>query len=159
MCPGRPGTPRKSAAKKFHDLQDVQLIDMGDFAGGMLKYLRDHPVPRVTVAGGVAKMTKLAQGLLDLHSKRGAADLDALASVAIEAGASGELAEAMRRANTVAQAFEEATARRRADRHGDRRRRLAHGGGRAERHRHRARNPRLRPRWRADGACALQAGS
>ena len=52
---------------------------MGDFVGGMLKYIRDHPVPRVTVAGGVAKMTKLAQGMLDVHSKRGVADLDALA--------------------------------------------------------------------------------
>ena len=38
------------------------------------KYLRRHPVPRVTIAGGVAKMTKLAQGLLDLHSQRGSVD-------------------------------------------------------------------------------------
>ena len=35
---------------------------MGDFVGGMLKYLRAHPVPRVTIAGGVAKMTKLRRG-------------------------------------------------------------------------------------------------
>ena len=55
------------------------LIDMGDFVGGMLKYLRTHPVPRVTIAGGVGKMTKLAQGLLDLHSERGTVDLAALA--------------------------------------------------------------------------------
>ena len=52
---------------------------MGDFVGGMLKYLRRHPVPRVTIAGGFGKMTKLAQGLLDLHSKRGAVDNAALA--------------------------------------------------------------------------------
>ena len=31
---------------------------MGDFAGGMLKYLRKHEVARVTIAGGFAKMTK-----------------------------------------------------------------------------------------------------
>ena len=107
---GATGNASEAAAQKFHGLHEVQLIDMGDFAGGMLKYLRDHPVPRVTIAGGVAKMTKLAQGMLDLHSKRGAADLDALAAVAIEAGASAELARKIRRANTVAEAFAEATA-------------------------------------------------
>jgi len=62
-------------------------------------------VPRVTVAGGVAKMTKLAQGMLDLHSSRGMADLDALAAVAEQAGASADLAARMRAANTVAEAF------------------------------------------------------
>lgn len=107
---GATGNASENAARDFHKLHEVQLIDMGDFAGGMLKYLRDHPVPRVTIAGGVAKMTKLAQGMLDLHSKRGAADLDALAAVAIEAGASAELAKKIRRANTVAEAFAEATA-------------------------------------------------
>ena len=59
---------------------------MGDFVGGMLKYLRRHPVPRVTVAGGMAKMTKLGQGLLDLHSRRGEVDLNWLGRKATEAG-------------------------------------------------------------------------
>ena len=27
------------------------LLDMGDFVGGLLKYLRKHPVPRLTIAG------------------------------------------------------------------------------------------------------------
>ena len=53
---------------------------MGDFAGGLLKYLRVRPVARVTIAGGPAKMTKLSEGMLDLHSKRGAVDLAALAA-------------------------------------------------------------------------------
>jgi cobalt-precorrin-5B (C1)-methyltransferase len=102
---GATGNASEAAARKLHNLHEVQLIDMGDFVGGMLKYIRDHPVARVTVAGGVAKMTKLAQGLLDVHSKRGMADLDALAAMAIEAGASAELAARMRAANTVAEAF------------------------------------------------------
>jgi cobalt-precorrin-5B (C1)-methyltransferase len=107
---GATGSTSEAAAQKFHGLEEVQLIDMGDFAGGMLKYLRDHPVARVTIAGGVAKMTKLAQGMLDLHSKRGAADLDALASVARSAGASAEVARSIHGANTVAEAFASATA-------------------------------------------------
>src|SRR5262249_20833118 len=81
------------------------LIDMGDFVGGMLKYIRAHPVPRVTIAGGVAKMTKLAQGLLDLHSKRGAVDLAALARFADAAGGSAELRARILAANTGGEAF------------------------------------------------------
>ena len=102
---GATGNASEIAAQKLHSLHEVQLIDMGDFAGGMLKYLRDHPVARVTVAGGVAKMTKLAQGMLDLHSSRGAADLDALAAVAEKSGASAGLVARIRAANTVAEAF------------------------------------------------------
>jgi cobalt-precorrin-5B (C1)-methyltransferase len=107
---GATGNASELAAQKLHGLHEVQLIDMGDFVGGMLKYIRDHPLPRVTVAGGVAMMTKLAQGLLDVHSKRGMADLDALAAVAVDAGASPELSERIRGANTVAEAFAAATA-------------------------------------------------
>lgn len=107
---GATGNTSELAAKAFHGLEEVQLIDMGDFVGGMLKYLRAHPVARVTVAGGVAKMTKLAQGMLDLHSRRGAADLDALASVAASAGATPDIVRSIRGANTVAEAFQTATA-------------------------------------------------
>jgi len=96
--------------RALYVLPDVALIDMGDFVGGMLKYLRGHPIPRVTIAGGVGKMTKLAQGLLDLHSKRGAVDLPALAAVATAAGGSPALAARVVAANTAAQAFADAGA-------------------------------------------------
>ena len=91
--------------RKFYDLPDVALIDMGDFVGGMLKYLRRHPLPRLTIAGGVAKMTKLAQGFLDLHSKRGAVDLEKLADLARAHCGSAQLCAAIAGANTAAQAF------------------------------------------------------
>ncbi len=103
---GSTGSASEMAVQAFHGLGEVALIDMGDFVGGMLKYIRAHPVPRVTIAGGVAKMTKLAQGLLDVHSKRGAADMVALAEIAGEAGGNAALADAIRSANTVAEAFQ-----------------------------------------------------
>lgn len=102
---GATGNTSEKAVQAHHGLHEIALIDMGDFVGGMLKYLRDHPVPKVTIAGGVAKMTKLAQGMLDVHSKRGLADLEALAKLASEAGASDELAAQIAAANTVSQAF------------------------------------------------------
>lgn len=104
------GSNSEIAVQKFHRLPEIALIDMGDFVGGMLKYLRRHPVARVTIAGGVGKMTKLAQGLLDLHSKRGSVDLMALAEFARAAGASEALTQRIRTSNTAAEAFGHAAA-------------------------------------------------
>jgi cobalt-precorrin-5B (C1)-methyltransferase len=102
---GATGANSEAAAQKLYRLPDIALIDMGDFVGGMLKYLRRHPVPRVTIAGGVAKMTKLAQGLTDLHSKRGEVDLAVLARFAKAAGAGEQVERDILMANTAAQAF------------------------------------------------------
>jgi cobalt-precorrin-5B (C1)-methyltransferase len=107
---GATGATSEAAVQRLHGLPEVALIDMGDFVGGMLKYLRGHPVPRVTIAGGVAKMTKLAQGLLDLHSRSGAVDLAALASFCDAAGGSAALRQRVLAANTAAEAFSHAAA-------------------------------------------------
>jgi cobalt-precorrin-5B (C1)-methyltransferase len=105
---GATGAASEEAVKKLHGLPEIALIDMGDFVGGMLKYVRTHPVPRVTIAGGVGKMTKLAQGLLDLHSKRGSVDLAALAGLAETAGGSRALGERILASNTAAEALSHA---------------------------------------------------
>jgi cobalt-precorrin-5B (C1)-methyltransferase len=59
----------------------------------------------ISIAGGVAKMTKLAQGLTDLHSKRGEVDLAALAKFASDAGGGTDVERRILAANTAAQAF------------------------------------------------------
>jgi cobalt-precorrin-5B (C1)-methyltransferase len=102
---GSTGATSEACVQKLYGLPEIALIDMGDFVGGMLKYIRTHPVQRVTIAGGVAKISKLAQGLLDLHSKRGAVDLSILAQVAQAAGASALLCDRIVAANTAAEAF------------------------------------------------------
>ena len=107
---GSTGVESEKAVQSMYGLPEIALIDMGDFVGGMLKYLRTHPVPRVTIAGGVGKMTKLAQGLLDLHSKRGSVDLVSLAALAERAGGSRDLAACILTANTAAEAFAHAEA-------------------------------------------------
>jgi cobalt-precorrin-5B (C1)-methyltransferase len=107
---GSTGASSEAAVQKLHALPETALIEMGDFVGGMLKYLRRHPVARVTIAGGVAKMTKLAQGMLDLHSKRGTVDLVALAGLAEAAGGSAALGARIAAANTAAEAFAHAAA-------------------------------------------------
>ncbi len=103
---GATGSTSEAAVAELYGLAPQALIDMGDFAGGMLKYVRNHPVDRVTVAGGFAKMTKLAQGRLDLHSGRSQVDFDWLAERVGDAGGSAELSETTRRANTALEVLE-----------------------------------------------------
>ena len=76
---GCTGATSESVVQRMHGLPDHAMIDMGDFAGGLLKYLARNPVPRVTIGGGIGKMTKLAQGARDLHSDRSRLDFAALA--------------------------------------------------------------------------------
>ncbi|MBV8566902.1 MAG: cobalt-precorrin-5B (C(1))-methyltransferase [Methylobacteriaceae bacterium] len=102
---GATGATSENAVQALHGLSETALIDMGDFAGGMLKYLRRHPVPKVTIAGGPAKMSKLAQGLLDLHSGRGAVDLEWLAARLAEAGGDAASVERARSANSAMEVF------------------------------------------------------
>lgn len=106
---GATGSTSERAVQAMYALPDQALIDMGDFAGGMLKYLRRNPVPRVTIAGGFAKMTKLGQGMLDLHSRAGPVDLEWLASRLAEAGAEPEQVASTRKANTALEVLESAS--------------------------------------------------
>ncbi|HEY4848267.1 MAG TPA: cobalt-precorrin-5B (C(1))-methyltransferase [Methylocella sp.] len=98
---GSTGSTSEAAIKALHGLPDVALIEMGDFVGGMLKYLRTHEIPKVTVAGGFAKMTKLGQGFLDLHSGRGEVDFSWLAARCAEAGASANIVAHAKTANSA----------------------------------------------------------
>jgi cobalt-precorrin-5B (C1)-methyltransferase len=72
---GCTGTTSEAAVQRHFGLPLEAMLDMGDFAGGLLKYLRSHPVERVTIGGGFGKIAKLAQGALDLHSGRSQVDL------------------------------------------------------------------------------------
>jgi cobalt-precorrin-5B (C1)-methyltransferase len=97
------GRTSESAVQAIYDMPEIALIDMGDFAGGMLKYLRDHPLPRLTIAGGFAKLVKLAQGALDLHSSRSSVDMAALSVLLEQLGAvKGDMTEALNAASAGA---------------------------------------------------------
>ncbi|WAP54208.1 cobalt-precorrin-5B (C(1))-methyltransferase [Streptomyces sp. S465] len=97
---GCTGSTSEKVAVAVHGLPQDALLDMGDFAGAVLKYLRRHPVDRLTVAGGFAKLSKLAAGHLDLHSSRSQVDKGFLAELARRGGADEALAEAVATANT-----------------------------------------------------------
>jgi cobalt-precorrin-5B (C1)-methyltransferase len=92
------GATSERAVQRLYNLPDHALIDMGDFVGGTLKYLRRHPVERLTIAGGFAKLAKLAAGKLDLHSSRSRVDIRWLAGLLGDFGAEPVIVDAARAA-------------------------------------------------------------
>ena len=76
---GTTGAQSEAAVQSHYALPDHAMLDMGDFVGGMIKYLVRHPIDRLTIGGGLAKLTKLGQGARDLHSARSQVDFSALA--------------------------------------------------------------------------------
>jgi cobalt-precorrin-5B (C1)-methyltransferase len=107
---GCTGSTSERVAQELHGLPEDALLDMGDFAGAVLKYLRRHPVPRLTVAGGIGKLAKLAEGHLDLHSARSQVSFEALARLVADAGGTAELVAGVRSANTALDALQQCSA-------------------------------------------------
>ncbi|RKE22635.1 cobalt-precorrin-5B (C(1))-methyltransferase [Streptomyces sp. TLI_171] len=107
---GATGSTSERVAVAEYGLPEDALLDMGDFAGAVLKYLRRHPIARLTVCGGFAKLSKLAAGHLDLHSGRSQVDKPFLAGLARGAGADEELARRVEGANTALEAVQSCAA-------------------------------------------------
>ena len=95
------GKTSDALLQRERGLKETEIIDMGDFVGGMLKYLKKHPVPKLTIAGGFAKMSKLACGAMDLHSKRTTVDKAALAQLLAGLNAPEAMVESAANANTA----------------------------------------------------------
>ncbi|MNP41683.1 cobalt-precorrin-6A synthase [compost metagenome] len=99
------GNASEDAMRRRYHLDDTALIEMGDFVGAVLKHLRKAPVSKLSLCGGFGKISKLAAGHLDLHSRHSSIDLPLLAQWAAELGAGAELQATMREANTSQQAL------------------------------------------------------
>ncbi|MFI0981014.1 cobalt-precorrin-5B (C(1))-methyltransferase [Streptomyces sp. NPDC021093] len=97
---GCTGSTSEKTVVGEYGLPEIALLDMGDFAGAVLKYVRRHPVDRLTICGGFAKLSKLAAGHMDLHSARSQVDKGFLAELARRGGADEALAAEIAAANT-----------------------------------------------------------
>ena len=107
---GCTGSTSERAVQTLHGLPDTAMLDMGDFAGGLLKYLRRHPLPRLTIGGGFGKLSKLAMGHMDLHSGRSQVDMARLAGWVRKLGGAPALASEVEAANTANQVLQTASA-------------------------------------------------
>ena len=100
---GCTGKTSEDAVRKMHGLEERAMIDMGGFVGALLKYVRNHPVPRLTIGGGFAKLAKLAAGEMDLHSKAAAVDLTLLRNLLAELSEDASLRNQAGQATTASQ--------------------------------------------------------
>jgi cobalt-precorrin-5B (C1)-methyltransferase len=104
------GNASEDTMRRVYDLPEIALIEMGDFVGAVLKHLRKVPVDKLSICGGFGKISKLAAGHMDLHSRHSSIDLAQLAQWAADVGADDALQQAIREANTSQQALAMASA-------------------------------------------------
>ncbi len=100
------GNQSENAVRDLFKMKDEALLDMGDFAGGLLKYMRKNPVERLTISGGFAKLLKLAQGEKDLHSSRSQVNFSAFGTLVKKIGGTPEQIELTKNANTAKQVLD-----------------------------------------------------
>lgn len=104
------GNASEEAIKAHYQLQETALIEMGDFVGAVLKHIRklekrDQTLLKLSICGGFGKLTKLANGHMDLNSRVSSIDFDQLAQIAADQGASQALLSDIKGANTSIQAL------------------------------------------------------
>jgi len=99
------GNQSEDFIRRHYQLEDMALIEMGDFVGAVLKYLRRKPTAKLSLCGGFGKISKLAAGHLDLHSRASSIDFMQLADWAVQAGANDALCSQVKTANTSIEAL------------------------------------------------------
>lgn len=98
------GSSEKYAMKLNTELSEEAFIQMGDFVGFSLKHAKRLGISTISLVGMIGKFSKVAQGVMMVHSKSAAVDFGFLAKAAAETGASPELQEAILECNTATQA-------------------------------------------------------
>lgn len=100
------GRSEKFAMRQYPHLPEEAFIEMGDFVGFTLKQCKRLGIKTVSMVGMMGKLSKVAQGVMMVHSKGAPVDFSFLAAIAERAGASPELVAAVREANTASQVGE-----------------------------------------------------
>lgn len=79
LVPGRIG---EKAARRLYELNNEQLIEVGNEWGFVLDRTRDFPFKGILVVGHAGKLAKLPQGQWDTHSSRSISSVPFVADIA-----------------------------------------------------------------------------
>ncbi len=94
MFSAQPAPPQRMPRRALYNLPDFAILDKGRFCRRRSQIpALNTPSTGSTIAGGLAKLTKLAQGALDLHSSRSQVDKGFLWQIAERAGAPAGMKE------------------------------------------------------------------
>ncbi|MFB5266818.1 cobalt-precorrin-5B (C(1))-methyltransferase [Paenibacillus enshidis] len=97
------GSSEKYAMQMYSHLSEEAFIQMGDFVGFAVKHGKRLNMKKIILVGMPGKLSKVAQGVMMVHSKSAPVDFGFLAGIARDAGADPELVEAVAAANTASQ--------------------------------------------------------
>jgi cobalt-precorrin-5B (C1)-methyltransferase len=97
------GRSEKFAMKQYPHLPEEAFIEMGDFVGFTLKNIARKKIPKVSLVGMMGKFSKVAQGVMMVHSKSAPVSFEFLAGMANKVGVNEEIQRDILQANTASQ--------------------------------------------------------
>jgi cobalt-precorrin-5B (C1)-methyltransferase len=95
------GRSEQYAMRLLPELPEVAFVEMGEFTGHCLKRAARLKLDRISLAGMIGKLSKLAQGHFMTHVAGNQVDLGFLAELAAAEGADDDLVQRARGANTA----------------------------------------------------------
>jgi cobalt-precorrin-5B (C1)-methyltransferase len=93
-------------SRKIINLPDHCFVQMGDFAGYTVQQCAKKGIKKAYVAGFIGKLTKMGMGVKQTHVKGSKVDMKFLAEIAKRCGASDDIIEHIRKANTARHVLE-----------------------------------------------------
>ncbi|MBP1156837.1 MULTISPECIES: cobalt-precorrin-5B (C(1))-methyltransferase [unclassified Paenibacillus] len=97
------GRTEKFGMDLYPELPEEAFVEMGDFVGFALQQCARQGICKVTLVGMMGKFSKVAQGVMMVHSKSAPVDFGFLARMAEEAGAPETVIGEIKGANTASQ--------------------------------------------------------
>lgn len=95
------GRTEKFVMRELPMLEPLCFVQMGDFLKYALDAAASCGIRNIVIGGMVGKLTKMAQGETITHAGRNAVDTDLVADIAAHVGASTEICEEIRNAETA----------------------------------------------------------
>jgi len=95
------GRSERYAMKQYEGLPEEAFIEMGDFVGFAIKHCKLKGIKRVSLVGMMGKFSKVAQGVMMVHSKSAPINFEFLAQLAKDVEASDEVVNEVLAANTA----------------------------------------------------------
>lgn len=100
------GKSEQYAMALYPHVPEQAFIQVGDFIGVGVRQCARRGIARTTIVGMMGKLSKMANGRMQTHAAGSEVDMEFLASLAAELGASVELIAAIRQANTARHVLE-----------------------------------------------------
>jgi cobalt-precorrin-5B (C1)-methyltransferase len=93
-------------SRKIINLPDHCFVQMGDFSGYTVQVCAKKGIKKVYVAGFIGKLAKMAMGIKQTHVKGSKVDMKFLSDLAKKCGATQEVVDNIKKANTARHVFE-----------------------------------------------------